>query len=236
MRDGRTLRRLLMVAGSALVLAAAVLLAVWVKGLFWGGEESPGASDAGTVTGFDLRLERSLAAGTATAEATPPVTATAVPKGEVPERLVIPSIGVDAPIVVLGLDAQGVMESPSGPEDVGWYDFSARPSAPGNAVFSGHVDFHDYGEAVFWDLHKLKSGDIIEVHGKGGSVYRYEVVSSLTYPAAEAPVGEIVGETKRETVTLITCAGTFNSDVRQYSRRLVVQAERTEEGEPAVSQ
>jgi sortase A len=236
MRDARTLRRLLVVAGSALVLAVAVLLALWAMDVFWRDGGSAGSSDAGTVTGFDLRLERSRAAGTATAEATPPVTRTAVPKGEVPERLVIPSIGVDAPIVVLGLDAQGVMESPSGPEDVGWYDFTARPGAPGNAVFSGHVDFHDYGEAVFWDLHKLKSGDIIEVHGKGGSVYRYQVVSSLTYPAGEAPVGEVVGETERETVTLITCAGTFNSDVHQYSHRLVVQAERVEEGEPAVGQ
>ena len=236
----RSLHLLLMAAGSAFILAAASFLALYVLDGSGGDDGSIGFSDAGTITGFDLRLERSQATARAepspTAEATPAVEETPAPVGEVPDRLVIPSIGVDAPIVTLGVDGDGVMESPSTPTDVGWYDFTARPGSASNAVFSGHVDYRNYGEAVFWDLRDVEGGDIVEVYGEDGSVYRYEVVSSVAYPADEAPVSEIVGATETETVTLITCVGTFNRDIRQYSHRLVVQAERVEEGEPSASQ
>jgi hypothetical protein len=55
-------------------------------------------------------------------------------------RIVIPKAKVDAPLVMLGIDDNGVMQSTSNAWDVAWYDFSARPGASGNAVFSGHVD------------------------------------------------------------------------------------------------
>ena len=234
MRALRWLHLLLLAAGSAFLLAAAVFLAIYLVDRFDGDDGGPGFSDAGTVTGFDLRLQRPPA--TATAKPSPTAEATPLPVGEVPGRLVIPRIGVDAPIVTIGVDGDGVMESPSTPTDVGWYDFTARPGSAGNAVFSAHVDYRNYGPAVFWDLRKLEPNDIVEVDGQDGSVYQYEVVSSIAYPADQAPVSEIVGPTERETVTLITCDGTFNSEVRQYSHRLVVQAERIGGGEPGVRQ
>ena len=70
-------------------------------------------------------------------------------------RIVIPNAKVDAPLVTLGIDANGVMESTKNATDVAWYNFSARPGTAGNAVFSGHVDYHDVGEAVFWNLRDL---------------------------------------------------------------------------------
>jgi hypothetical protein len=51
-------------------------------------------------------------------------------------RLVIPKMGIDAPVTVKGLDASGAMQNPNGPEDVAWYDFTARPGQGGNTVFS----------------------------------------------------------------------------------------------------
>ena len=80
-----------------------------------------------------------------------------------PARIVIPSIGVDAPISVKSLGPDGTMQPPNGPEDVAWYDFTARPGSGGNAVFSAHVDYHDYGPAVFAKLKDLQKGDAIEV-------------------------------------------------------------------------
>jgi LPXTG-site transpeptidase (sortase) family protein len=238
MRMARLLSLFLMLAGGALMAAAAAVLALYLVDRFHGDEGSLGLSDAGTVTAFDLRLERWRTSATPepdlAAEATPAAEPT--PVGEVPGRLVIPRIGVDAPIVKLSVDGNGVMESPSTPTDAGWYDFTARPGQGGNAVFSGHVDYHNYGAAVFWDLRNLEAGDVIEVYGEDGGVYRYKAVSSVSYPADEAPVDDIVGRTERETVTLITCVGQFNYDIHQYSHRLVVQAERVEEQEPSVSQ
>ena len=155
-----------------------------------------------------------------------PAVAVATPSDSPPLRIVIPHIGVDAPITTKDMDADGVMEPPDGPEDVAWYGFTSRPGSGSNAVFSAHVDYRGYGPAVFADLKKLEKGDLVEVHTADGAVHRYEVTLSLSYPAETAPFEDIVGPTSREVVTLITCAGTFDQAARQYSHRLVVRAER----------
>ncbi len=141
-------------------------------------------------------------------------------------RLRIPTIGVDADVVVEGLDEDGAMENPDGPWDVAWYDFSARPGTGSNVVFAGHVDHRDIGPAVFWDLGKLKPDTIIEVHLKDAAVYRYRVIAKDTVDVATAPVAQIVGPTQTDSVTLITCTGNFDQTTQEYDQRLVVRAER----------
>jgi LPXTG-site transpeptidase (sortase) family protein len=152
-------------------------------------------------------------------------TATAPASTALPVRLVIPKIGVDAPVTVKGLDPNGAMQNPNGPEDVAWYDFTARPGQGGNAVFSGHLDYHDYGPAVFARLREMTTGDLVEVRLEDGAVYRYVVTISVLYPAGSAPSQEIVGPTGREMVTLVTCGGTWQGRPQGYSHRLVVRAD-----------
>ena len=150
----------------------------------------------------------------------------APPPSEAPiVALRISRVGIDAPIVVLGVDAQGVMETPAGPRDVAWYDFTAHPGFGSNAVFAGHVDYRDYGPAVFWRLREVREGDEIEVALEDGTSYLYKVTSAHVYGTDEAPVEAIVGPTETESITLITCEGTFNTRTREYDRRLVVRAE-----------
>jgi hypothetical protein len=95
-------------------------------------------------------------------------------------RLLIPAIGVDAPVTVKGLRPDAVMDVPDGPEDVAWYNFTARPGMAGNAVLSGHLDYHNYGAAVFWRLKELSEGDIVEMRLADGSVLRYRVSLKLS--------------------------------------------------------
>jgi LPXTG-site transpeptidase (sortase) family protein len=220
--------RWLMGAGVVLILAAFVLLGLAFSGVLGGGVSSapePTAeaplSNANTSTGFNL--DQAQLQGLAGARPTPQVT----PVSNAPlARLVIPKIQVDAPVVTLGVDGQGVMQSPKTAFEVGWYDFTAQPGTGGNAVFAGHVDFASVGAAVFWDLRKLGPGDLVEVRLADGTAYQYVVVSSATYAGDDAPIADIIGPTGKDTVTIITCAGTFNRDVHQYSQRLVVRAER----------
>ncbi len=201
---------------------AGVLLAVSLKDAVDGEETlglvESGQSDATTSTGFVLPEPGRQ----------PPTLPqpTPAPRPAQITRLLIPKIGVNAPVVTLGVDGSGVMQSPGGPEEVGWYDFTGRPGAGSNAVFSGHVDYRNYGPAVFWKLRNLTSGDVVEVQVEDGTTYTYVVVSTNTYDANNAPIEEIVGPTPRESVTLITCTGTFDRSIRQYSHRLVVRAER----------
>jgi LPXTG-site transpeptidase (sortase) family protein len=162
-------------------------------------------------------------------EVPPTVVPTPPPSAAAIERILIPRIGIDAPIVILGVDPDGAMQAPSGPVDVAWYHFTARPGTGGNAVFAGHVDYRNYGPAVFWRLRELVQGDEVQVRLEDGTVYLYKVISAATYIADDAPVQEIVGNTPDEVVTLITCTGSFNSRTREYDKRLIVRAERVYE-------
>ena len=199
-------------AGVLSLIAAAVLFVFTLAG-------DKGYSGPETLTGF----------GELASALTPPPTPTAPapPPSEAPiASLSIPRFSVDAAIVVLGVDDDGVMETPDGPLNVAWYDFSARPGFGSNAVFSGHVDYYNYGAAVFWNLKDLEQDDIIELRLEDGTVYQYEVFSRNQYRASDAPIQEIVGRTDAEVITLITCGGTFDPSIGQYDDRVVVRAQR----------
>jgi LPXTG-site transpeptidase (sortase) family protein len=205
--------------GTVLILTAIVLMGLVATGVVGG--DSYGNSDLETVAGF----------GSIPTPGPSPTPSSQFPPGsDAPiARLVIPSGEIDAPVVQMGVDDAGVMQSPSNAYDVAWYDFSAHPGFGGNAVFAGHVDYIRVGPVVFWNLKDLNEGDIIEVHLTDGTQYTYAVNFKQQYDAATAPVNEIVGPTPKETVTLITCGGTFNSSSGQYDKRLVVRAERVAE-------
>jgi LPXTG-site transpeptidase (sortase) family protein len=205
--------------GTTLIVAAVVLLVLVATDVIDDGRR--GNSDLETITTFGEPIK------TPTAGPSPTPSNQFPPGSEAPiARLVVPRVDIDAPVVIKGVDAAGVMQSPDNAYDTAWYDFSARPGFGGNAVFSGHVDYINVGKAVFWPLKDLVENDIIEVRLEDGTVYRYAVKSKIQYAAATAPVDEIVGPTANETITLITCSGTFNSSTRQYDQRLVVRAER----------
>jgi len=204
----------IMVAGVAALLAAGALT------LFALTHEEC-CSDVGTATTFGTGLDSALL--------TPQPSPTAplpTPVDAPIARIAIPKYEVDAPVVIRGVDANRVMETPDGPYNVAWYNFSQRPGYGSNAVFSGHVDYVDYGPAVFWHLKDLVEGDTIEVRLTEGTVYTYRVVSRSQVAAepTQEELAQIVGETPTEVVTLITCGGTF--DGRQYDQRTIVRAER----------
>src|SRR3972149_3258841 len=125
-----------------------------------------GYSGPGTTTAFGEIDEALTPQPTATPDLPPPSDAPIA-------RIAIPRFEVDAPVVVRSVDASGVMQTPDGPEDVAWYDFSAKPGYGSNAVFLGHVDYINYGPAVFWNLKDLVASDIVEVRLEGGTDYQY---------------------------------------------------------------
>lgn len=122
----------------------------------------------------------------------------------------------------------GLWGAQTGPWDVVWYYFTAKPGFGGNAVFAGHGDFVDVGPAVFWHLRDLVQGDMIEARLKDGTVYRYRVAAMATVGAnAETDdLGRVLGPTEQEVITLITCNGTFDPATQTYDDRLIVRAER----------
>jgi len=157
------------------------------------------------------------------------------------DRLRISKIGVDAPLNTKTVGRDGQMPRPDNPDEVLWYDFSelpglgGAPGAPGNAVFSGEVDSGRLPctngrvpppcRAVFWDLRQLVKGDEIVVV-VGGRTLLYTVDSNRLVDASTGPWDQIVAATSEQSITLITCAGNFDSGSRQYDMRQVVSAKR----------
>jgi LPXTG-site transpeptidase (sortase) family protein len=205
--------------GATLIVAALVLMALVATDVIDNTTGGNSTIDTGLTFGEPVK--------TPTAGPTP-TPSNRFPAGSTAPvaRLRIPSVDIDAPVVVRGLDETGKMLTPDNAYDTAWYEFTSRPGSDGNAVFSGHVDWHTVGAAVFWNLKDLEQGDIIEVEMEDGAKYTYSVNTKIAYDAATAPVDAIVGPTPDQTITLITCTGTFSSASHQYDQRLVVTAVR----------
>ena len=156
--------------------------------------------------------------------------ATSAPYAAPVQRFQIKRVGIDAPVVPLNLTPAGAMDVPNSPEVVAWYDFTGKPGLGGNAVFSGHVDWRNYGPAVFWRLKDLVPGDEIDVRLTDGTTIKYSVVATSSFTVREMNMAEILAPTPVESITLITCTGQFSSG--EYDRRLVVRAARTSVSRP----
>jgi hypothetical protein len=140
-----------------------------------------------------------------------------------PARLRIPSIGVDAQVVRLGLDASGALEVPRGWGDAGWYVHSPRPGQPGPAILAGHVDSTS-GPAVFYRLGALRPGAPIRVTRTDGIAVSFRVHRVERWPKAGFPTRLVYGATRRPTLRLITCGGAFDSRTGHYVDNTIVFA------------
>ncbi len=147
---------------------------------------------------------------------------TAVPEPSGVDRLIIPAIGVDAHIEDVGLTAGHAVGVPANIWDVAWYDQGPSPGQPGNALIDGHLDWYT-GIAVFWRLDQLRPGALIYVVLPDRSRQTWTVASMTWYPYT-ADVPSLFVTTGPPTLSLITCAGSWNSAVGGYSQRLVIRA------------
>ena len=152
-----------------------------------------------------------------------------IERGTPPVAIVIEKAAVDAPVERREIDDDGVMQDPTGPWVVSWYEDLAALGEGGNVVMAGHIDYWNVGPAVFYGLPSLVPGDLIQVFGEDGEVYEYEVEWLENYDVAteltpEVIQEEIVGGTDEESLTLITCGGPFNYDTGEYLERMVVRA------------
>jgi len=130
-----------------------------------------------------------------------------------PNRLVIPRIKVDTPVVELGWSTTKT-ESGSifSAWDVanyaaGWHKNSAVPGEQENIVMSGHNNILG---SVFRELDQLKRGDTIYVYD-GGSKYAYDVEEVLIVPEKFATAKQrksnvqYIQATGDERLTLVSC-------------------------------
>lgn len=141
-----------------------------------------------------------------------------------PVRLLIPALGVNAPIEMVGVTSNGDLAAPTQHpwEDVGWYGSGPRPGEQGSAVIDGHLDRPGGYPAVFWRLRYIHVGDGVMVTDADGKSSRFHVTGIAFYPPQDAPIQEIFGNENGTYLNLITCAGDWIPSQHQTSLRLVV--------------
>lgn len=143
--------------------------------------------------------------------------------GVVPTRLRIPVIGVDAELVDLVRDADGVLLPPPDLASAGWFTGSAVPGAVGPAVLAGHVD-DTTTAGVFARLRELAPGAEILVTLSDGSERRFLVDRTLDVAKVEFPTDAVYGPVPNPQLRLITCNGPYDFVNREYRNNLVVFA------------
>ncbi len=178
-----------------------------------------------------------IAAIPATATPTPPsislpVATTPTPRPDVPGaigRVVIPRLGLDAPIVAVSwaltvVDGQTVGQWPVPEDAVGHHRDSVAPGRPGNCVLSGHSSAEHGG--VFDGLWELQRGDEIRVAigvGDAEATYRVETVDTLPELgrslAQRRQHAQAMAQTADARLTLITCWPEW-----AYTHRVIVVA------------
>ncbi|WP_067461351.1 class F sortase [Actinomadura macra] len=187
------------VAAAAVLIGAALVLFGLARG---GPPDVPGGGPSGTSS----------------------VTRAAAPMARSsPVRIRIPAIGVDAPVLSLGLNADGTVQEPSlkQPWLTSWYNGGAAPGERGPAAFYGHVDSRASGPAVFYELGHLKRGARVEVLRQDGRTAIFQITSIEQVPKSRFPTERVYGRTSDPTIRVMTCGGEFDPVKRSYKDNII---------------
>lgn len=186
-----------------------------------------GLSGAAVVdAAADLKLEQAAALNvTVTSSAGGPAASGPRPASGPPPpgRLIIRSIGVNAPVLGVGVDKSGAMGVTNESYDVGWYNRGPAPGDPGDAVIDGHLDWYNTSHAVFFNLKNVQIGDDVEVQRLDGVSHHFKVtkVQSVGYNAV---VPGLFAPTGPARLSLITCGGQWDVTKGEYLQRVIVDS------------
>jgi sortase (surface protein transpeptidase) len=192
-------------AGLALLCGAA-------GGLAWASQTGRPPAPAGRTPHVPVPHGHWAAAPLASAE-----------QSAVPVSLAIPAIGVETPLIRLGLTAAGALQVPTSTRVAGWYTGSPRPGQTGAAVIAGHVDSRA-GPGVFFRLRLLRPGELVYVRRADGSLAVFRVSTVRDYAKSQFPTAAVYGPVPDAQLRLITCGGTFDRATGHYLGNVIVSA------------
>ncbi len=147
------------------------------------------------------------------ASVTPLVTATASPPPEVPDEppvsVTLASLGLTLPILGVGLAADGQMELPPNPSEVGWYRFGPSPTTTeGAVVLAAHVDSRTYGAGPLARLGAIVPGSTITVATATRTV-SYTVTDVISVLKSELDLDLVFDRSGPPRLHLVTCGGEY---------------------------
>ncbi|MDZ4385214.1 MAG: class F sortase, partial [Candidatus Moranbacteria bacterium] len=126
----------------------------------------------------------------------------------------------------VGLNPDGSMAIPKSTDEVGWFELGKRPGENGSAVIAGHYGLTKGKPSIFDNLYKLAKGDKLSIEDDKGAITAFVVRGQRSYDP-EADTSEIFSsDDGKAHLNLITCEGVWNKDLKSYSKRLVVFADK----------
>ncbi len=138
-------------------------------------------------------------------------------------RVQIPALGVEAPIVKVGIDSSERMVVPTNAREVAWLDQGGFPGRTQNVVIAGHIAYNRVAGS-FNRIGALSAGDEITIV-IGQKTLRYRVVWNCSFPRDTNLADQIMGYTDVPSLTLISCGGVFDTAARTHTNRITVRAE-----------
>ena len=192
---------------------------------------SAGLAVAGVATQA-IRLvaapDRSTAVPSRVSTSVPPQASTEGVKTlawSVPVRIIIPAIGVDAPLTEVGLNQDRTVQTPPLNDHnlAGWYKYSVTPGQTGSSLIVGHVDSYT-GPSVFFRLKELHKGDTVQVKRADGHLVIFTVDGVQVASKTAFPTQAVYRNTGYPSLRLVTCGGPFDYSTGHYLDNIVVYA------------
>ncbi|QFG68543.1 class F sortase [Ornithinimicrobium pratense] len=184
----------------------------------------PAPATGPAPTGSATSIPTASASTPATAEPTQEAAPVALPVS-----VSIPAIDVTSDLLHLGLNPDGTLQVPQGPDfdSAAWYDGSPRPGEVGPAVLEGHVSSIGRGPSIFFNLTQLQVGDTIDVTRQDGTIATFEVYDLQQFPKDSFPTVQVYGPTKGPELRLITCGGTIAQSTGRFADNIIIFARET---------
>jgi hypothetical protein len=196
----------------ACLIAALALVAVagltWVTSPSWGRNPAPQAREVGVIpTQAHTRAVADVVS---------------------PNRIEIPKLKADAPIVDVGTTADGELEVPLNPRTVGWWKYGAKPGATvGTAILAGHINYAGVTGSMA-EIGRLSPGDEVDVYGRQNADHRHRVRFTVTgvriYHKTHLPYKQIFDQHSVGRIAIVTCGGPFDASTGNYRDNIVVFA------------
>lgn len=206
--------------GGAPRLATVLLLIVAVGGmvLLWRGLH-PGTPPDAPLPASEFDRRGLPAAPAAVGPPTP-----GSPPAYGPNRLGIPSLGVDAPLVPESVRAGGDLVIPGDPGTVGrWRDGAALTATAGTTLLAGHVSVAGVGDGALRSLHRIEPGALVVTTDDRGTPRRWRVDALLVRAKDALPAFPSEGPRR---LAIVTCGGPLlrTADGNTYRDNVIAYA------------
>lgn len=137
----------------------------------------------------------------------------------------IPKLGINAPVISVGLTGDGAVDTPKNIWESAWYNGSAKPGENGAVLINGHSSANN--GALFGHLERLEVGDTMQLEKGNGEVLTYRVVNKAIVPKDQVDMRAMMkpygGASKG--LNLITCQGSWVSSEQTLTDRILIWTE-----------